>query len=316
MTETLPEPDSQSGRIRVIAAITLAVVAVVLGSMAVDAFWLHQRIFNTDSFVESLAPLPQDPVVTTAIATRTVEVLSASGTAESRVADLLPERLAFLSPNVSDLVEEKVFDAAETIVSSEEFARVWSAGLERTHAAIIGILDGDAAYPTAGDVSLTLDGTAGLVLEELDRRGIDLYEGIETTVGKIAFIQAAMLAQPRSLLNVLNTGVWVLPIAALVVLGLAVLIDPDRLRPVQIFGLGLAMATLLSLIAIRLFADYSSGRIENEVYREAAASVWDALLNGYLLISAIVGFAALAVGIAAWWFRRPDPDAETPATTT
>jgi hypothetical protein len=114
----------------------------------------------------------------------------------------------------------------------------------------------------------------------------------------------------------LNTGVWVLPIAALVVLGLAVLIDPDRLRPVQIFGLGLAMATLLSLIAIRLFADYSSGRIENEIYREAAVSVWDALLNGYLLISAIVGFAALALGIAAWWFRRPEPDAETPAATT
>ena len=46
--------------------------------------------------------------------------------------------------------------------------------------------------------------------------------------------------------------------------------------------------TLLSLVAIRLFADYAGGRIENEIYREAAGSVWDALLNGYLLISAIV----------------------------
>ena len=106
MTETPPEPDARSGRIRVIAAVALAVVAVVLGSMAVDAFWLHQRIFNTDNFVESLAPLPQDPVVTTAIATRTVEVLSASGTAESRVADLLPERLAFLAPaDLTDALE-------------------------------------------------------------------------------------------------------------------------------------------------------------------------------------------------------------------
>ena len=44
---------------------------------------------------------------------------------------------------------------------------------------VVGILDGDAAYPTAGDVGLRLDGTAGLVLEELERRGIDLFgEGI------------------------------------------------------------------------------------------------------------------------------------------
>jgi hypothetical protein len=134
-------------------------------------------------------------------------------------------------------------------------------------------------------------------------------------VGEIAFVQAEMLAGPRSLINVFHTGVWVLPIAALLILGLAVLIDRDRLRPVQAFGLGLAIAILLSLIAIRIFAGYAGGKVENEIYREAAASVWDALLNGYLLISAVVGFTALAIGGAAWWFRRPDPDAP-PSTTT
>jgi hypothetical protein len=125
-----------------------------------------------------------------------------------------------------------------------------------------------------------------------------------------------MLAGPRTLINVFHTGVWVLPIAALLVLGLAVWIDRDRLRPVQIFGIGLAIAILLSLIAIRLFAGYAGGKVENEIYREAAASVWEALLNGYLLISAIVGFTALAIGLAAWWFRRPDPAPAPPATTS
>jgi hypothetical protein len=308
MTDTPAGSNSQSGRVRVFAAGALAVVAVLLATMAVDAFWLHERIFNTEQFVESLAPLPQDPAVSTAIATKTVEVLSASGTAEAKVAEVLPDRLAFLTPNVFDLVEEKVFDATMRLVSSDAFARVWTAGLETVHAAIIGILDGDPAYPTSGDVGLNLEGTAGLVLEELDKRGIDLFAEIETSVGEIAFIQAEMLAGPRTLINVFHTGVWVLPIVALLVLGLAVLTDRDRLRPVQIFGIGLAIATLLSLIAIRIFAGYAAGKVENEIYREAAWAVWDALLAGYLLISAIVGFTALAIGLAAWWFRRPDPD--------
>jgi hypothetical protein len=285
------------------------VIAVVLASMAVDAFWLHQRIFDTDKFVESLAPLPQDPAVSTAIATRAVEVLSASGTAQARVTEVLPDRLAFLTPNVFELVEEQVFDATVRLVGSDAFTRVWTKGLETVHSAIIGILDGDPAYPTTGDVGLTIEGTAALVLDELDRRGIDLFAEIETSVGDIAFIQAEMLAGPRTLINVFHTGVWVLPIASLLVLGLAILTDQDRLRPVQVFGIGLAIAVLLSLVAIRIFAGYASGKVENEIYREAADAIWDALLNGYLLISAIVGFTALAIGLAAWWFRRPDPDA-------
>lgn len=316
MTGPSAEPNSQSGQTRTIAAVTLAVIAVLLASMAVDAFWLHDRIFNTESFVESLGPLPQDPAVSTAIATKTVEALSAGGTAEEKIAEVLPDRLAFLTPNVFDLVEEQVFDATVGLVESDAFTRVWTRGLETVHSVIIGILDGDPAQPTTGDVGLNLEGTAGLVLEELDKRGIDLFAEIETSVGEITFIQAELLAGPRSLINVFHTGVWVLPIVALLVLGLAVLIDRDRLRPVQVFGIGLGVAILLSLIAIRIFAGYVGGKVENEIYREGAAAVWDALLNGYLLISAIVGFVALAVGLAAWWFRRPDPDAPTPTAAS
>ena len=308
MTDTTVTSGTEPSRIRGIAAIAIAVVAVLLATMAVDAFWLHDRIFNGDKFVESLAPLPQDPAVSTAIATKTVEVLAASGTAEAKVAEVLPDRLAFLTPKVFDLVEEQVFDATQRLVASDAFSRVWTKGLETVHTVIIGILDGDPAYPTTGDVGLDLGGTAGLVLEELDKRGIDLFAEIETSVGEITFIQADMLAGPRSLINVFHTGVWVLPIMALLVLGVAVLVDRDRLRPVQVFGIGLAVAALLSLIAIRIFAGYAGGKVENEIYREAAGAVWDALLNGYLLMSAIVGFAALGIGLAAWWFRRPDPD--------
>jgi hypothetical protein len=316
MTEPSAESISQSGQTRTIAAVTLAIIAVLLASMAVNAFWLHDRIFNTESFVESLGPLPQDPAVSTAIATKTVEALSAGGTAEEKIAEVLPDRLAFLTPNVFDLVEEQVFDATVGLVESDAFTRVWTRGLETVHSVIIGILDGDPAQPTTGDVGLNLEGTAGLVLEELDKRGIDLFAEIETSVGEITFIQAELLAGPRSLINVFHTGVWVLPIVALLVLGLAILIDRDRLRPVQVFGFGLGVAILLSLIAIRIFAGYVGGKVENEIYREGAAAVWDALLNGYLLISAIVGFVALAVGLAAWWFRRPDPDAPTPTATS
>ena len=307
MAETVEESPPGKSRIRTIAAVVVTVLAVLLATMAVDAFWLHDRIFDTDHFVNALAPLPQDPAVSTAIATKTVEVLGSNGAAESKVAEVLPDRLAFLAPRVMGLVEEQVFDATQGLVASDAFATVWTKGLEVLHSRIIGILEGDPAQPTQGGIGIDLEGTVGLVQAELDRRGIDLFADIETKIGEIVFIQADMLAGPRKLVNVFHTGVWVLPIIALIVLGLAILIDGDRLRPIQFFGFGLAIAVLLSLAGIRLFASYAGGKVENEVYRKGAGAVWDALLNGYLAISAIVGFIALAIGLAAWWFRRPDP---------
>ena len=311
MAEAVDESQPRTSRARTIAAVTVTVLAVLLAAMAVDAFWLHDRIFNTEHFVESLAPLPQDPAVSTAIATKTVEVLGANSSAESKVAEVLPDRLAFLAPNVMGLVEERVFDATQRLVASDAFASVWTKGLEVLHSRVIGILDGDPSQPTEGGIGIDLGGTAGLVQAELEARGIDLFADIETDVGEIVFIQADMLAGPREIANVFQTGVWVLPIVALLVLGLAILIDKDRLRPIQYFGFGMAIAVLVSLAAIRIFASYAGGRVENDVYREGATAVWDALLNGYLLLSAIVGIGALAVGLAAWWFRRPDPDAAT-----
>ena len=311
MAESVDESTSGMSRIRTIAAVVVATFAVLLATMAVDAFWLHDRIFNTEHFVESLAPLPQDPAVSTAIATKTVEVLGTATTAESKVAAVLPDPLAFLAPRVMGLVEEQVFDATQRLVESDAFAAIWTGGISALHTTIIGILDGDPAQPTTGGIGIDLEGTAGLVQAELERRGIDLFDDVQTDVGEIVFIQADMLAGPRTIVNVFHTGVWALPVVALLVLGLAVLIDRDRLRPIQFFGFGLAIATLLSLVGIRIFANIAGGKVQNEVYRQGAAAVWEALLNGYLLLSAIVGIGALAVGLAAWWFRRPDPDAET-----
>lgn len=313
MTEAVNEPQPKTSRTRTIAAVAVTVLAVLLAALAVDAFWLHDRIFNTEHFVEALAPLPQDPAVSTAIATKTVEVLGSNSAAESKVAEVLPDRLAFLTPNIMGLVEEQVFDATQRLVASDAFASAWTKGLEVLHSRIIGILDGDPSQPTEGGIGIDVGGTAGIVRAELDKRGIDLFADIETDVGEIVFIQAEMLAGPRKIVDVFHTGVWVLPILALLVLGLAVLIDKDRLRPIQFFGFGLAIAVLVSLVAIRIFASYAGGKVENEVYREGAAAIWDALLNGYLLLSAIVGIASLAIGLGAWWIRRPEPDVETTA---
>jgi hypothetical protein len=290
--------------VRAIAAITAAVIAALTVSLAVDAFWLHDRIFNTDSFVEALAPLPRDPAVSTAVATRTVEAISDAGNAEAKVADVLPDRLAFLAPDFTGLIEDRVFGITMDLVESDAFSAAWVTGLTAVHSVIIGILEGDPAHPATGDVGIDLQGASSLILDELEARGIDLFSEIELSLSRITFVQAEVLAGPRSLLSVFDAGVWLLPFIALVLVGIAVAIDRDRLRPLQIFGFGSAIAILVNLAIVRGISNLIVGGIEPDVRRDAAAAVWDALLSGYGLIGLVVAAVAGAVGLGSWWYRR------------
>lgn len=69
-------------------------------------------------------------------------------------------------------------------------------------------------------------------------------------------------------------------------------------------GFGSAITILVSRGVGRGLSNLIVSNIEQEVYRDAAGAVWDALLGGYARVGLIVGGLALAIGLAAWWFRR------------
>ncbi|MFV9673059.1 MAG: hypothetical protein ACNYZH_07515 [Acidimicrobiia bacterium] len=303
MTESAPERSEEQGRVPILIGIALAVIAGILVSISVDTYWLHDRIFDTDNFVESLAPLPKDPAVSTAIATRAAGALDQGTAIEQRVADALPDQFEFLTPKFVEFTQEFVFDTTKQLVESDAFAKLWTASLRATHTVFIGVLEGDVATTESGHVGIELEGAAGLVVERLEESGVDLLSDVEASLGEIVLIQTDLLAAPRSVIGVFHTAVWVFPIVALVLLGIAVFVDRDRFRPVQWFGLTAAVAILVSLAVLRAAVNTAGTTIESDVNRAAADAAWTALLDGYVRVSAIVGFAVLVIGLAAFWWR-------------
>jgi hypothetical protein len=304
MPEDQAERSERTGRTATFAAITLAVIAAILVSIAVDTYWLHDRIFDTDGFVESLAPLPQDPVISTAIAMHTVEAVDQAGGAEQRVAEALPDQLDFLAPRFVDVTQEIIFETTKKLVESDAFMELWVIGLGAMHSALIGILEGDIVTTESGYVAIGLDGTADLVLDRLEDDSVGLFTEIKASIGELVVIQADLLAAPRTVIGVFRTAVWVLPLAALILMAIAVFIDRDRLRPIQWFGFGSALAILFSLAGLRGAINAAGLLIESEIDRAAADVIWTALLDGYVKVSAIVGFIALGVGVGALWWRH------------
>jgi hypothetical protein len=304
MNEDLHEQSERPGRARVFIGIALAVFAAILVSFFVDTYWLHDRIFDTDNFVESLAPLPKDPAVSTAIAARAAGALDAGVTVEEQITDALPDQLAYLTPKFVGFTQELVFDKTKQLVESDAFTAVWIAGLRAMHTVFIGVLEGDIATTESGNVGVGLEGAFELATDRRDGDGISFVADLESSVGEVVVIQTDLLAAPRSVIGVFHTAVWVFPLAALIVLGIAVIIDRDRFRPIQWFGFGSALAILASLAMLRGAVNAAGLTIESELDRAAADAIWTALLDGYVRLSAFVGFAALAIGLGAWSWRR------------
>lgn len=304
MSEDLQEKNERQGKIPVFVAITLALIAAVLVSISVDTYWLHDRIFDTENFVESLAPLPKDPVISTAIAVQAAEALDVGATAEQRIADALPEQLDFLTPRFVEHTQEIVFEKTKQLVESDAFTAVWIAGLEAMHSVFIGVLDGDIATTESGDVGIELGGSAGLVVDRLEEHNINLFADVEASVGEVVVIQADLLAAPRSIMGVFHTAVWVFPLAALILLGIAVVVDRDPFRPIQWFGFGSTIAILISLVLLRSAVNAAGLAIENILDRAAADVIWTALLDGYVQLSLIAGGATLVVGVGTWMYRN------------
>lgn len=304
MTENLPEQPEERPRVPIFIGVALAVIAGIFVSISVDTYWLHDRIFDTDNFVESLAPLPKDPAVSTAIAAHAAGAFDQGTVIEQRVAEALPDQLEFLTPKFVEFTQEFVFDTTKQLVESDAFTNVWTASLRTTHTVFIGVLEGDIATTESEYVGIELDGAAGLLVERLEASGVDLLSDVKASLGEIVLIQTDLLAAPRSVIGVFHTAVWVFPIVALLLLGIAVFIDRDRFRPIQWFGLTAAVVILASLAVLRGAVNAAGTTIESDVNRAAADAFWTALLDGYVRLSVIVGIAVLAMGLGAWWWRR------------
>ena len=67
-----------SRRVRTIVAVILIVLGCVLAVVTVGARWTRSVLLDTDRYVQTVAPLADDPEIQTAMADRvTVEILDA-----------------------------------------------------------------------------------------------------------------------------------------------------------------------------------------------------------------------------------------------
>lgn len=301
------------------ASAVLIVLACLLAPVSVASVWASTVISDTERYVETVAPLIDDPAVQGALANEvTAAVLEKLGVealtteALETIADLpnVPPRIADALPTlavpIANGVESFARDQVEKVFASPQFAQLWAEVNRVAHEQVAKLLEGSqGGVLSAQDDTITLN-LAPIVAAVKDRlvdQGFDLANNIPVVDRSFVLAQSEAITQAQGLYRLLNAlGVW-LPVVTLVLLAGGVAMARDRRRALLKGALGVVAAMITLGVVLTLaklwYVETTPG---NVLTAEAAGGVFDTLvrfLRASLRALAVAGLvAALACFLA------------------
>lgn len=295
----------------------LIVVACLLAPLSVLSVWASTVVSQTDRYVETVAPIADDPGVQAAITdevtaavmenlnvadvtTQALQVLSEQENMPPRVAAALPALAGPLTRGIEDFTRTQTGN----FVASDQFETVWAEVNRIAHAQLVSLLEGDTSGAiTAQDNQITLN--LAPVIEEVSARlvdqGFELAANVPAVDRTFVLAESEGIGQAQGFYGILNAlGVW-LPIVAVGLLAAGVLLAADRRRALLRGSLGVAVAMIAlgaGLTLVRTF--YVETTPADILTADTAGNVFDMLVRFLRTSLRATGVLALLVALAAF----------------
>ncbi|HEY8548116.1 MAG TPA: hypothetical protein VIL36_23825 [Acidimicrobiales bacterium] len=289
-----PAPPARGRRVGARALLVLGCLVLLVANLTV---WLRYTALDTDRFVPALAPLARDPELTDALAAELTGRIFAEVDVEARVAAALPDDDPLIVATVTRLARGLVTDALRDALRSDAFATVWERALRETHRRALAVVDGDAT-----DIALELTAVLDRADRTLEDLGVDLVD--RRTIERIDDVVVARAEDVDTagrVVELLRTLAWALPLAAVVLLGVALLVAADRRHTAGLLGAGVAVTMVVTFVALRITRRVLVDRIEGDVARRAAGEVWAGALAPLFRQTAVLLVLGLVVALGAWF---------------
>jgi len=304
MTETqVPPHNTQTGpKWRTYLALTFTVLFAISLVAANHAAWLVTTVLDTDTFVDALAPIPKDPDVARALGQGIADKILDSEEVGQKIADALPDGLAFLAVPVAKGLSDRIARIATGIVESDAFSAIWQRTLAVTHrTAMLFVrgVDNEVLSSEDGVVTLDLTEAATPIFEQLDTLGFDLLDGTTPDL-TIELIEVGNQGVIQSIVRLINSIRWFVLAFTVVLLGAAYVTAVDRKRATLWIGTAIAAAMLFSIIDIRYLQSAVTSGITDPVQLLGVEAVLDIVLSRFILQSWIGFGLGLFIALGGW----------------
>ena len=281
----------------------LVVVGCILTPLSVLSVWMKTTLLDTDRYVETVAPLTDDPDVQQALANRITNTLMEKVDVESTIADALPAKASFIAPAVASGLEQFVNQTALKFTQSDQFSTLWEQVNRRAHPQVVALLEGREGKRVStkdGDVTITLGPIAEKVQGILEKAGIDVFSNNSGGDPQITLFTSSELKSVQSITDLLQKAAYVLPILTILAFGIAIALSGNRRRTILRGSLGIALGIALLLVVFNAGRQLYLDALPESVSQPAATAVYDQLLSFLRVALRSVLALAIIVALGAW----------------
>lgn len=297
-----------------ISSWVLVIVACILSVLSVVTVFARNQLLNTDTYVNTVAPLASNPAIQTQVAKQVSENLITRTDVETRVKDALPPKAGFLATPITSGLETVTNELALKAVQSKQFYTLWVAANRASHKQLVAVLTGSnegSVSSKNGKVTIDLSQVEVQVKKKLDAKGITVFDKVPAVKGlNFVLFQSKDLVKIQKLTKLLNDLAIVLPIITLLCFAGAVVLTRNRRRGLvrAATGLALSMAVILVVMAVAR-NQYLSGLSPNQsvAANQAVIDTVTAALRQavriILIAGALIAIVALIAGnrrLRAW----------------
>lgn len=260
------------------ASVISLVIGIILIPFAVIAIWLHNTIFDIDTYITTVAPLSFNETIANDIASNITNRFFQKINASNLISSALPEQGQFLVTPLLERLETFTQTQISQLIQSEEFNNLWIEANRLSQPPVVKLLTGggEAIQAQQGIITLNLGPIINQLKSKLSQKGITIFNDITFAAEdeQIVIFQSSQLANAQAFISRLNQMVVALSLLVLTFLAAAVILSINRLETLYNLGIGISVAgvALLLLILIQRTQYINSG--DRIIFSPAAASAF------------------------------------------
>ncbi|WP_109211843.1 MULTISPECIES: hypothetical protein [Microbacterium] len=303
------------------------VIAGILVPISIVAAWARLELVDESAFVQTLAPLADDPAVQQMIIDETVEAVQAQVDFEELTANVfegidqlgLPPRasqaLQLLQAPAAEGLQNLLAQTVTRVVESDAFADTWTATTRAAHRALT-----TAATSDGGGIVVMNDQGLGIQLgaivervkQNLVDRGVGIAQLIPAVDRVVIIGTGDTLVSIRTAYAIATTLGWWLPIITIGLFVLGILIA--RRRSTAVLGTGIAFAIGGGVLALAFAIGYpvvGQTAAQLGVSAPAIDVVYQSLIGSMQQTASIAVLLGLVIAVIGWFAGRWAPAARS-----
>lgn len=300
-----------------VASWVLIVLACILAVVSVFTVFVRNEVLNTDTYVNTVAPLASNPAIQAAVAQRVSKRLVAQTNLEQQVKQALPARAGFLATPITSGLQSAADQVVLKFVQSSAFQKLWVEANRRSHQQVVALLTGSkqgALQSSNGEITVDLSQVEAQAKKRLDAKGITVFDKVPAVHGSdLVLFQSKQLKSLQRLIRLFDDLAFVLPIITLLCFAVGIILTENRRRGLVRAALALALSMGVILVLASVLRNQYLLSLSASQSKEAASAVVDTVgavlldtVRTILIVAALVALGALVAGNSHFrsWLRE------------